>query len=137
MAPEQRRDTDVLVPPYAWRRSPSRHNHGAPAGRPRLSAPDRGGGRQPRLLRRAAAPAGRSCEDSWVVASMARTTDAAPPCASVAVRPGLQTPAVASRMAATLDQISDGRLLINVVTGGDPVELKGDGVFLDRADRTR
>ena len=34
-------------------------------------------------------------------------------------------------MAATLDRLSDGRLLINVVTGGDPVELKGDGVFLD------
>ena len=28
---------------------------------------------------------------------------------------------MAARMAATLDRISDGRLLINVVTGGDPV----------------
>ena len=52
----------------------------------------------------------------------------------VAVRPGLQTPAVAARMAATLDRISGGRLLINVVTGGDPVELKGDGLFLDHAE---
>ena len=38
-------------------------------------------------------------------------------------------------MAATLDRFSDGRLLINVVTGGDPVELKGDGLFLDHAER--
>jgi alkanesulfonate monooxygenase len=38
-------------------------------------------------------------------------------------------------MAATLDRVSNGRLLINVVTGGDPVELKGDGVFLDHAER--
>ena len=53
----------------------------------------------------------------------------------VAVRPGLQTPSVAARMAATLDRFSDGRLLINVVTGGDPVELKGDGLFLDHAVR--
>ena len=53
----------------------------------------------------------------------------------VAVRPGLQTPSVAARMAATLDRFSDGRLLINVVTGGDPVELKGDGLFLDHAER--
>ena len=53
----------------------------------------------------------------------------------VAVRPGLQTPSVAARMAATLDRISDGRLLINVVTGGDPVELKGDGLFLDHSAR--
>jgi hypothetical protein len=32
-------------------------------------------------------------------------------------------------MAATLDRISKGRLLINVVTGGDPAELAGDGIF--------
>ena len=51
------------------------------------------------------------------------------------MRPGLQEPAAAARMAATLDRISDGRLLINVVTGGDPVELKGDGVFLDHDER--
>ena len=43
----------------------------------------------------------------------------------VAVRPGLQSPAVAARMTATLDRISNGRLLINVVTGGDPVENAG------------
>ena len=49
----------------------------------------------------------------------------------VAVRPGLQPPTVAARMTATLDRISNGRLLINVVTGGDPVENKGDGIFLE------
>ena len=38
-------------------------------------------------------------------------------------------------MTATLDRLSDGRLLINVVTGGDPVENKGDGIFLDHAER--
>jgi alkanesulfonate monooxygenase len=79
-------------------------------------------------------PTGRSCEDSWVVAS------ALAPLTRrlrflVAVRPGLQEPAAAARMAATLDRISDGRLLVNVVTGGDPVELRGDGVFLDHDER--
>ncbi len=79
-------------------------------------------------------PTGRSCEDSWVVAS------ALVPLTQrlrflVAVRPGLQLPATAARMAATLDRISDGRLLINVVTGGDPVELRGDGVFLGHDER--
>ena len=53
----------------------------------------------------------------------------------VAVRPGLTEPAFAARMAATLDRLSGGRLLINVVAGGDPVELKGDGVFLDHDER--
>lgn len=79
-------------------------------------------------------PTGRSCEDSWVVASaLAPLTQRLR--FLVAVRPGLQEPSVAARMAATLDRISDGRLLINVVTGGDPVELKGDGVFLDHDER--
>jgi alkanesulfonate monooxygenase len=49
----------------------------------------------------------------------------------VAMHPGLTEPAFAARMAATLDRLSGGRLLINVVTGGDPIELKGDGAFLD------
>jgi alkanesulfonate monooxygenase len=79
-------------------------------------------------------PTGRSCEDSWVVAS------ALAPLTRrlrflVAVRPGLQSPSVAARMTATLDRISEGRLLINVVTGGDPVENKGDGIFLDHDAR--
>ena len=74
-------------------------------------------------------PTGRSCEDSWIVAS------ALVPLTKrlrylVAVRPGLQSPAVAARMTATLDRISNGRLLVNVVTGGDPVENAGDGIFL-------
>ena len=38
-------------------------------------------------------------------------------------------------MTATLDRISHGRLLINVVTGGDPVENKGDGIFLSHDER--
>ena len=53
----------------------------------------------------------------------------------VAVRPGLTEPALAARMTATLDRLSNGRVLINVVTGGDPLELKGDGVFLDHDER--
>jgi alkanesulfonate monooxygenase len=74
-------------------------------------------------------PTGRSCEDSWVIAS-ALVPSTARLRFLVAVRPGLQSPTVAARMAATLDRISDGRLLINVVTGGDPTESKGDGIFL-------
>ena len=38
-------------------------------------------------------------------------------------------------MTATLDRVTNGRLLINVVTGGDPVENKGDGIFLDHNER--
>jgi alkanesulfonate monooxygenase len=79
-------------------------------------------------------PTGRSCEDSWVVASaVAPWTERLR--YLVAVRPGLQSPTVAARMTATLDRVTGGRLLINVVTGGDPVENKGDGVFLSHDER--
>ncbi|HWK38427.1 MAG TPA: FMNH2-dependent alkanesulfonate monooxygenase, partial [Hyphomicrobium sp.] len=79
-------------------------------------------------------PTGRACEDSWIVASaLAPLTERLK--FLVAVRPGLQSPTVAARMTATLDRISNGRLLINVVTGGDPVENRGDGLFVDHKER--
>ena len=74
-------------------------------------------------------PTGRSCEDAWVVASSLMSVTEKMRFL-VAIRPGLMSPGVAARMAATFDRLSNGRLLINVVTGGDPVELAGDGVHL-------
>ena len=79
-------------------------------------------------------PTGRSCEDSWVVAS------ALVPLTErlrylVAIRPGIISPTVSARMAATLDRLSAGRLLINVVTGGDPDENRGDGLHLSHSER--
>jgi len=79
-------------------------------------------------------PTGRSCEDSWVVASaMVPLTERLR--FLVAVRPGLSEASMTARMAATLDRLSGGRVLINVVAGGDPVELHSDGVWLDHAER--
>ena len=79
-------------------------------------------------------PTGRSCEDPWIVASslIGATRDLR---FLVALRPGLMQPALAARMTATLDRLSQGRLLINLVPGGDPQELAGDGVFLDHSTR--
>ena len=79
-------------------------------------------------------PTGRSCEDPWVVASslLPVTKNLK---FLVAVRPGLHQPSLAARMAASFDRLSGGRLLINLVTGGDRIELEGDGVFLDHASR--
>ncbi|GAA6120824.1 FMNH2-dependent alkanesulfonate monooxygenase [Acidovorax sp. FG27] len=79
-------------------------------------------------------PTGRSCEDPWVIASsLIGATQRLK--FLVAVRPGLHQPSLAARMAASFDRLSGGRLLINLVTGGDRVELEGDGVFLDHARR--
>ncbi|MNZ55138.1 Alkanesulfonate monooxygenase [compost metagenome] len=79
-------------------------------------------------------PTGTSCEDPWVVASaLVPATERLK--FLVALRPGLTSPTLAARMASTLDRISGGRLLLNVVAGGDPVELAGDGLFLDHTSR--
>lgn len=79
-------------------------------------------------------PTGRSCEDPWVIASslIGATSKLK---FLVAVRPGLHQPSLAARMAATFDRLSGGRVLVNLVTGGDQAELEGDGVFLDHASR--
>jgi alkanesulfonate monooxygenase len=79
-------------------------------------------------------PTGRSCEDSWILAaSLIDVTRQLK--FLVALRPGLMQPSQTARMAATLDRISGGRLLVNLVTGGDPEELEGDGLFLPHSQR--
>jgi alkanesulfonate monooxygenase len=79
-------------------------------------------------------PTGRSCEDPWVVAgAMVPLTKQLK--FLVAVRPGVMSPTAAARMTSTLDRLSGGRLLVNLVTGGDPKESQGDGIFLDHKER--
>ncbi|HAB74173.1 MAG TPA: alkanesulfonate monooxygenase [Pantoea sp.] len=53
----------------------------------------------------------------------------------VAHRPGFQAPTFAARQFATLDQLSQGRAAINVITGGDSGDLQRDGDFLDKESR--
>ena len=79
-------------------------------------------------------PTGRSCEDSWLVAaSLIPVTQRLK--FLVALRPGIISPTVAARQAATLDRLSNGRALFNLVTGGDPDELAGDGLHLNHQER--
>jgi len=79
-------------------------------------------------------PTGRSCEDSWLVAaSLIPLTQNLK--FLVALRPGIISPTVAARQAATLDRLSSGRTLFNLVTGGDPDELAADGLHLSHAER--
>ncbi|UMB68837.1 LLM class flavin-dependent oxidoreductase [Mycobacterium paraterrae] len=71
--------------------------------------------------------------DAFTIATAiaARTTTFAP---LVAIRPGYWHPAHFASAAATLDQLSRGRLLVNVVTGADDVLAYGD-VELDKSSR--
>jgi len=79
-------------------------------------------------------PTGPSCFDGWTL------TSALAPLTRrlkflVALRPGIIAPAFAARQAGALDQALGGRLLLNIVTGGNPTELAQDGVHLGHAER--
>lgn len=79
-------------------------------------------------------PTGQNCEESWITATgLATLTERLK--YLVALRPGVTLPTFAARQAAALDRLSNGRLLLNVVVGGNPVELAGDGVFLPHDQR--
>ncbi|MBP2148800.1 alkanesulfonate monooxygenase SsuD/methylene tetrahydromethanopterin reductase-like flavin-dependent oxidoreductase (luciferase family) [Xanthobacter flavus] len=81
-------------------------------------------------------PTGQSCEDSWITAAgLATATERLK--FLVALRPGVTSPAFAARQAASLDRLSDGRRLLNVVVGGHPAELGADGIFLEHARAAR
>jgi alkanesulfonate monooxygenase len=79
-------------------------------------------------------PTGRGCDDAWITAAgLAAVTQKLK--FLVAIRPGLVSPTLAYRMATTFDRQSRGRILINVVTGGEIDELHGDGLFLSHDER--
>jgi alkanesulfonate monooxygenase len=79
-------------------------------------------------------PTGSGCEDAWVICS------ALVPLTSrlhflVAFRPGFVLPTLAAQQAASFQRLSGNRLRLNVVTGGDPVEQRAYGDFLDHDAR--
>jgi alkanesulfonate monooxygenase len=79
-------------------------------------------------------PTGTWCEDAWLVtAALLRETERLK--YLVAFRPGLTTPTLAAQMAATYQRISDGRLLLNVVTGGEAAEQRRFGDHLPHDER--
>ena len=79
-------------------------------------------------------PTGASCQDPWVVAaSLIHATQRIK--LLVALRTSVSGPTVAARQAATLDQALGGRLLLNVVPGGDAAELAADGAFFSHDGR--
>jgi alkanesulfonate monooxygenase len=66
-------------------------------------------------------PTSTWCEDAWVMtAGLTQVTERFK--FLVAFRPGIQSVTLLAQMAATYQRISGGRLLLNVVVGGDDVE---------------
>ena len=81
-------------------------------------------------------PTGTWCEDAWVTtAALTQVTTRLK--FLVAFRPGFISPTLAAHQAATFQRISGGRLLLNIVTGGDPVEQARFGDHLGHDDRYR
>jgi alkanesulfonate monooxygenase len=79
-------------------------------------------------------PTSSWCEDAWVMtAALTRVTERFK--YLVAFRPGLISPTLAAHMSATYQRISGGRLLLNIVTGGDDLEQRRFGDHLDKAAR--
>lgn len=79
-------------------------------------------------------PTGTWCEDAWLSsAALVRETERLK--FLVAFRPGLVNPTLAAQMTATLQRQSRGRVLLNVVTGGEPAEQARFGDFLSKDER--
>lgn len=79
-------------------------------------------------------PTGAWCEDAFVVDSMlASVTESFK--FLIAIRPGLISPTLAAQMAASFQRFSNGRLLLNVVVGGEPHEQRAYADFSDKAER--
>ncbi|GGU20858.1 LLM class flavin-dependent oxidoreductase [Streptomyces coeruleorubidus] len=81
-------------------------------------------------------PTGAWCEDAWLTTAMvSQHTERLK--FLVAFRPGLISPTLAAQMASTFQRQTGGRLLLNVVTGGENQEQRAFGDFLDKDSRYR
>src|SRR6478609_8141415 len=79
-------------------------------------------------------PTGTFCEDAWLTtAALIRETTRLK--FLVAFRPGVINPVLAAQMAAAYQRISGGRLMLNVVTGGEPKEQARFGDTAAKAER--
>jgi alkanesulfonate monooxygenase len=79
-------------------------------------------------------PTSSWCEDAWVMtAALSQVTERFR--FLVAFRPGFTSPTLAAQMAATFQRVSGGRLLLNVVTGGDDSEQRRFGDHLSKVER--
>jgi len=79
-------------------------------------------------------PTGAQCEDAWIMCgALAPWTVRLK--YLVAFRPGFVLPTLAAQMAATFQRLSGGRLLANIVSGGEPAEQRGYGDLFGHDER--
>ncbi|WP_396923403.1 LLM class flavin-dependent oxidoreductase [Mycolicibacterium sp.] len=81
-------------------------------------------------------PTGAWCEDAFITAALlARETTSL--AFLVAFRPGLVSPTLSAQMAATFARHAPGRILLNVVVGGEAHEQRSFGDHLEKDERYR
>jgi alkanesulfonate monooxygenase len=79
-------------------------------------------------------PTGTHCEDAWLVTT-ALSQHTSRLRFLVAFRPGITNPTLAAQQAGTFQRLTGGRLLINIVTGGDSYEQRRFGDWLSHDER--
>lgn len=79
-------------------------------------------------------PVAAPCWDAWISTAMLvpQTTSID---MLVAARPGVIAPTLMAKMISTFDQMSGGRIRINLIAGGGVRESRADGVYLDHDER--
>ncbi|MCX6391443.1 MAG: LLM class flavin-dependent oxidoreductase [Actinobacteria bacterium] len=79
-------------------------------------------------------PTGTGCDEAWILGSaVVQHTQKIKPI--IAFRPSSIAPAWAAHTAATFQRMADDRLIINIVTGGNPGEQRALGDFLGHDQR--
>lgn len=81
-------------------------------------------------------PTGLSCEDAWVAAA-ALIPQTKRLKFLIAIRPGLVSPTIIAQQAATFQNLSGNRLLLNVVVGGEDHEQRAFGDESTKEERYR
>lgn len=79
-------------------------------------------------------PVAFACWEAWITTAMLvpQTTSID---MLVAARPGVIAPTMMAKMISTFDQLSGGRVRVNLIAGGGVRESRADGVYLDHDER--
>ena len=79
-------------------------------------------------------PVASTCWEAWISSAMAVAKTQRIK-ALVAARPGYVSPVQLAKMGATFDQLSSGRLCVNLIAGQSEAEAQAEGITLAKQDR--
>jgi hypothetical protein len=79
-------------------------------------------------------PVGSTCWEAWIAGAFmaARSSKIKP---LIAARPGYINPVLLAKMISTFDQMSGGRICINLIAGQNESEVEGEGVRYAKEER--